>query len=81
MGECSTELSVGCVVPMKEANAATLRRHFHGVAVYVKEEKVAVRVEVVGTEMRLVVRTKSQVLYEERMSVATAFPGRRAHRN
>ena len=50
-------------------------------AVHVKEEKVAVRVEVAGTEMRLVVRTKSQVLYEERMSVVTAFPGRRAHRN
>lgn len=80
VNECSTELFVGCVMQTKETSASALRRCFHGVAVTVKE-KVVIRMEAINAAVHLLVRTKSQVLYDEQMSVATTFPGRRAHQN
>ena len=49
-------------------------------AVTVKE-KVVIRMEAINAAVHLLVRTKSQVLYDEQMSVVTTFPGRRAHQN
>lgn len=75
VSECSTELHVGCVVPITDPSASTLRSHFHGTLLTAPEERITISLKSSSRQIVMQIRTCSSVLYEEVLNATTAFPG------